>query len=63
MDFVVKIRRGKKLCVFRDLLLGIFLLFSFRRNQEWQALEYKVREDLMSKSLERILSLNRKKDR
>ncbi|XP_042727882.1 limbin isoform X2 [Lagopus leucura] len=33
-----------------------------RRNQEWQALECKVREDLMSKSLERILSLNRKKD-
>lgn len=34
-----------------------------RRNQEcWQALEYKVREDLISKSLERILSLNRRKD-
>lgn len=34
-----------------------------RRNQEcWQALEYKVREDLVTKSLERILSLNRRKD-
>uniref|UniRef100_A0A8C2U6F1 EvC ciliary complex subunit 2 n=1 Tax=Coturnix japonica TaxID=93934 RepID=A0A8C2U6F1_COTJA len=34
-----------------------------RRNQEcWQALEYKVREDLISKSLERILSINRRKD-
>ncbi|XP_031444227.1 limbin [Phasianus colchicus] len=33
-----------------------------RRNQEWQALECKVREDLISKSLERILSLNRRKD-
>ncbi|XP_021249656.1 limbin isoform X2 [Numida meleagris] len=34
-----------------------------RRNQEsWQALENKVREDLLNKSLERILSLNRRKD-
>ncbi|XP_065591867.1 limbin [Cyrtonyx montezumae] len=34
-----------------------------RRNQEsWQTLENKVREDLINKSLERILSLNRRKD-
>ncbi|OXB56276.1 hypothetical protein ASZ78_011427 [Callipepla squamata] len=35
-----------------------------RRNQEsWQTLENKVREDLINKSLERILSLSRRKDR
>lgn len=43
---------------------NFFLSCSFRKNQElWQALENKVRQDLINRSLEKIPLLNKRKDR